>query len=95
MKRRTFLNRTGLCAAALPFSTLCSKGAIAKPHIIMYISDDHGIDFVGCYGNTDIQTPTIDRLAGEGVLFNKMFAASPWRTITRISQRWTKGLQRC
>lgn len=48
-----------------------------RPNIVMYISDDHGIDFVGCYGNGDVRTPNIDALAQEGTLFTRMFAASP------------------
>ena len=43
----------------------------------MFISDDHGIDFVGCYGNPDVRTPNIDALAKEGTMFTRMFAASP------------------
>jgi N-sulfoglucosamine sulfohydrolase len=28
-----------------------------RPNIFLYISDDHGIDYVGCYGNTAVRTP--------------------------------------
>jgi len=44
---------------------------------VLYISDDHGIDFVGCYGNRDVKTPNMDALANEGTRFTGMFAASP------------------
>jgi len=43
----------------------------------MFISDDHGVDFVGCYGNADVRTPNIDALAKDGTVFTRMFAASP------------------
>ena len=43
----------------------------------MFISDDHGTDFVGCYGNKTIRTPNIDALARQGTRFDMMFAASP------------------
>jgi len=59
-----------------------------RPNIVMFISDDHGIDFVGCYGNKDVQTPNIDALAKEGVLFANMFAASPTCAPSR-SVLWT------
>jgi N-sulfoglucosamine sulfohydrolase len=48
-----------------------------RPNIVLYISDDHGVDFVGCYGNTAVRTPNIDRVAREGMKFNSVFAASP------------------
>jgi len=59
-----------------------------RPHIVMYISDDHGIDFVGCYGNKDVVTANIDALAKEGMLFTNMFAASPTCAPSR-SVLWT------
>ncbi|MFO7935242.1 MAG: sulfatase-like hydrolase/transferase [Bacteroidales bacterium] len=34
------------------------------------VSDDHGKDALGCYGNPVIQTPALDRLAAEGIRFN-------------------------
>ena len=48
-----------------------------RPNIVMFISDDHGVDFVGCYGNKDVRTPNIDSLARDGMLFANMFAGSP------------------
>ncbi|HUV67373.1 MAG TPA: sulfatase [Sedimentisphaerales bacterium] len=59
-----------------------------RPNIIMFISDDHGIDFVGCYGNKDMQTPNIDAMARDGALFTNMFAASPTCAPSR-SVLWT------
>ena len=58
------------------------------PHIVMFISDDHGIDFLGCYGNKDVQTPNIDAMVKEGMLFTNMFAASPTCAPSR-SVLWT------
>ncbi|NLE79735.1 MAG: sulfatase [Rhodococcus sp.] len=68
-----------LFAAAL-FLTVLIPGTLAAagpPHIVMFLSDDHGIDFVGCYGNAAIQTPNIDALAAQGCLFTQMYAATP------------------
>src|SRR5581483_7082039 len=73
--------------AICPFILLvfCARGAnqsppvvaAARPNIVLYLSDDHGLDFVGCYGNQAVRTPNIDALAREGVKFNRVFAASP------------------
>jgi arylsulfatase A-like enzyme len=59
-----------------------------RPNIVMFISDDHGIDFVGCYGNKDVRTPNIDAMAKDGALFANMFAASPTCAPSR-SVLWT------
>lgn len=40
-----------------------------KPNILLITLDTLRADFVGCYGNDWIQTPTLDRIAREGVLF--------------------------
>ena len=34
-----------------------------KPNILLLLSDDHSYPFLSCYGNTNVHTPTIDRLA--------------------------------
>src|SRR6478736_4714431 len=41
----------------------------------------HGcpVSFLGPYGNEWVATPTLDRLAGEGVVFDAHFAAEPGR----------------
>ncbi|MGQ1783746.1 sulfatase family protein [Saccharicrinis sp. GN24d3] len=47
-----------------------------KPNVILVVSDDHGKDALGCYGNPIIQTPNLDKLASEGVLFNNAYCTS-------------------
>lgn len=46
------------------------------PNIILIVSDDHGTDDAGCYGNKAIKTPNIDYLASEGVRFNRAYCTS-------------------
>ncbi len=48
-----------------------------RPHIILFLSDDHGRDFAGCYGNPAIRTPHLDALAHDGLRLTRVFAASP------------------
>ncbi len=48
----------------------------SPPTIVMIISDDHGAFDSGCYGNPDVRTPNIDRIAAQGMRFNCAFAAS-------------------
>lgn len=70
------------------FSLIQQNNPQKKPHIVMFISDDHGIDFVCCYGNGDVKTPNIDALSKEGMLFADMFAVSPTCAPSR-SVLWT------
>lgn len=47
-----------------------------KPNILLFLADQHRYDCVG-YKNSDIQTPNIDRLARQGVVFNNAFCPTP------------------
>lgn len=40
-----------------------------RPNIVLMVSDDHGREAVGCYGNHVINTPHMDALAADGVRF--------------------------
>ena len=44
--------------------------AATQPNILLILSDDHAKKAIGCYGNTDIKTPALDRIAAEGMRFN-------------------------
>jgi len=47
------------------------------PNILFILSDDQGPWAAGCYGNDEIRTPNIDRLAETGVRFENFFVATP------------------
>lgn len=48
-----------------------------KPNIIFYFSDQQRADTCGCYGQKLAITPNVDKLAEEGVRFDKAFTAQP------------------
>lgn len=56
-----------------------------KPNIVFILSDDQGYWSLGCYGNKEIKTPNIDRLAYEGVMFENFFCVSPVCSPARAS----------
>ncbi len=41
-----------------------------NPNIIVFIADDVSWNDLGCYGNTDVQTPNIDKLASVVLIIN-------------------------
>ena len=47
-----------------------------RPNVILFVTDDHGLDALGCYGNPVIETPTMDKLADEGVRFVNAYCTS-------------------
>jgi len=48
-----------------------------KPNILLIHTDQHRMECLGAYGNKDIQTPNIDKLASEGVLYHQSFCTLP------------------
>jgi arylsulfatase A-like enzyme len=47
------------------------------PNILLFLTDDHGAWATGCYGNREVRSPVLDRLAQEGVRFSNAFTPSP------------------
>jgi len=45
-----------------------------KPNIIYILADDLGYGDLGCYGQKRFQTPNLDRMAREGMLFTQHYA---------------------
>ncbi|WP_319503390.1 arylsulfatase [uncultured Draconibacterium sp.] len=56
-----------------------------KPNIVIIYLDDLGYGDVGAYGATEIQTPNIDRLANNGVMFTDGHASSATCTPSRYA----------
>ncbi len=78
--RRDFLRSfgAGAAAAAGTLGTARARQAAQKSqrrNILVIVADDQGLD-LGCYGNRIIQTPNLDRLAGQGVRFANAFATT-------------------
>ena len=48
----------------------------SRPNIIYIMSDDHDNDAISAYNRKFVSTPNIDRLAREGMLFNKAFVGN-------------------
>jgi arylsulfatase A-like enzyme len=59
------------------FVILSSSFAAERPNILFVLSDDHSYPFLGCYGRKEMKTPSLDRIAAEGMLFRRMFTGAP------------------
>jgi arylsulfatase A-like enzyme len=55
------------------------------PNIVLILTDNQGPWTLGCYGNPDIRTPNIDRLAREGILFEHCYSSNAVCSPTRAT----------
>ena len=64
---------------------LLSSASVAdnQPNILLILPDDHAKKAIGCYGNTDIKTPALDRIAREGMRFNHALTPNSFCTPSR------------
>ncbi|MDA1249563.1 MAG: sulfatase-like hydrolase/transferase [Planctomycetota bacterium] len=63
------------------------------PNVVVIMTDNHGAWTLGCYGNRDIDTPNIDRLAAGGMKFTQAFANNAVCSPTRAT--FLTGLMPC
>ena len=57
----------------LSFSSVIAE----KPNVIFFLADDLGWKDLGCYGSQYYETPALDKLASEGVMFMQAYAPHP------------------
>ncbi|MBI3462860.1 MAG: sulfatase-like hydrolase/transferase [Planctomycetes bacterium] len=69
------------------FALLCIGPAAADPppNILLIVIDNVGYGDLGCYGNSAIRTPNMDRLAADGVRLTQFYIGSPSCTPSRGS----------
>jgi arylsulfatase A-like enzyme len=76
---------TALLVTCLGSAHTRMAGAIERPNVVVIMTDNHGAWTLGCYGNPDIRTPNIDRLAREGVLLTRALANNAVCSPTRAT----------
>jgi arylsulfatase A-like enzyme len=62
-----------------------ARGAERPPNLLFILTDNQGAWTLGCYGNPDIRTPNVDRLAAEGVRFTRALSSNPVCSPTRAT----------
>lgn len=73
----------GLLVMLLVFSEAVL--AAERPNVVLVMADDMGWGDVSYYGHSHIKTPHLDRMAAEGVRFDRFYAAAPVCSPTRGS----------
>ncbi|MHC4413501.1 MAG: sulfatase family protein, partial [Planctomycetota bacterium] len=85
INRRSFLKSAGLSTSVfiIPGCHWFSRNSddikepANKPNILFCISDDQSWLHAGAYGSRMVKTPTFDRIAREGILFNNAYVSAP------------------
>ena len=79
ISRRDFIKTTaGSIVAAVSGCAFGSRRTSGprRPNIVYIIADDLGYGDLGCYGQKDIRTPNLDRMAREGMLFTQHYSGA-------------------
>jgi arylsulfatase A-like enzyme len=61
-----------------------------RPNILWLTSEDNHVNWVGCYGNPQAETPNIDKLAKEGFRYTHAYASAPVCAPSRST--WITGI---
>lgn len=63
----------------------CQAKHQQQPNVLLFFADDLGWMDLGCYGSSFYDTPHLDQLAKDGMLFTDAYAACPVSSPTRVS----------
>jgi arylsulfatase A-like enzyme len=56
-----------------------------RPNILLIMSDNQSADYLGCYGNDEVKTPAIDRLAAKGTIYDNAYCVNAMCSPCRAS----------
>ncbi|MGB3070772.1 MAG: sulfatase-like hydrolase/transferase [Ottowia sp.] len=54
-----------------------SESSMRQPNFLIFLTDQHRADHLGCYGNETVRTPNIDAIAGRGWRFERCYVSNP------------------
>lgn len=64
---------------------MASSARMFRPHILVFLADQHRADCLAPYGNRELRTPHLSALAADGVRFDNAFCPFPVCTPSRYS----------
>jgi arylsulfatase A-like enzyme len=67
----------------------------ARPNLVLILADDLGYGSLACYGNTEVRTPNLDRLAASGMRFTDFHSNGALCSPTRAALMTGRYQQRC
>ncbi|MEP7364392.1 MAG: arylsulfatase [Acidobacteriota bacterium] len=76
LSRRNFLATAASATAAAASAIPAAAQSARPPNVVFILADDLGYADVGCYGQKDILTPSVDSLARDGMRFTQAYAGS-------------------
>ncbi|TAM82040.1 MAG: DUF4976 domain-containing protein [Acidobacteria bacterium] len=90
IKRREFIKKAGALGAGLlswpaPPATARPATTPNRPNILVFLTDDHGQWAQHAYGNSEVLTPNMDRLAATGTRMTQAFTPCPVCSPARAS----------
>ncbi len=85
MKPASSFRKLPILAVILYFFFVIPALAQTKYNIISIVTDDQALWSIAAYGNREVQTPNMDRLAREGVKFNNAFVTTPVCSPSRVA----------
>lgn len=74
--KRKLLLLLFIAGVCLPGQVFAQRNTIEAPNIVFIIGDDISADDFGCYGNKQVKTPNIDRIAKDGLRFTNAYLTS-------------------
>jgi arylsulfatase A-like enzyme len=84
-----YTRRGFLATAATPLlarTQMAQKGSASpRPNLVLLVAEDLAAWMLGCYGNLEIKTPDLDRLAASGVRFSNHFLCTPASSASRAT----------
>ena len=88
LTRREFLGKAGVVTGALwSGAAFAARKKDSRPNIILIMSDDVSPDLYGCYGNKDVHTPNLDRMAREGAYIKNATVSTALCSPSRARKR--------
>jgi arylsulfatase A-like enzyme len=71
--------------------TLTASAGPGRPNVLVILTDDLGYSDVGCYGS-EIETPTLDRLASNGLRFSRFYNTAKCHSsrVSLLTGRWCR-----
>jgi len=87
MKTALYILTLSICIGACQTvqEPLKEEKSIHFKNIVLIVGDDHSANVLGAYGNKKVRTPNLDKMAAQGVQFNRAYANSPMCSASRQS----------